>query len=173
MTLELFNQISQIVAAVGVIASLIFLAIQTRQNSRTMRAKASWDAQVSFAEINDELASGSQISQISFKAFSDPQSLTAFETYLFHRFMRSVLQRTEAQFALYTNGVLDVEVWRLRRSYAKSLMNNPIFLDIWRTEKANSMFTRAFIAEIDKSDVRESPAFLGVAAVDKSKNESL
>lgn len=164
MTLEQFNQIGEIVAAFGVIASLIFLAVQTRQNSRTMRAKAAWDAQTSFVEINDELSSGSRISEISFKVFTDPASLTPFERYLFHRFMRGVMQRTEAQYALYTNGVLGAEVWRLRRGYIKSLMNNAYMSDFWQAEKANSMFTRAFVAEIDKTDAQESPTFLGMPA---------
>ena len=53
MTLEELYYISQIVAAVAIFASLVYVAIQTRQNSRLMRAKAAWDAQTAIAEIND------------------------------------------------------------------------------------------------------------------------
>jgi hypothetical protein len=172
MTLEEIYYISQIVAAVAIFGSLVYVAIQSHQNGRMMRAKAAWDAENSFVEINDMLASGSVISQVMFKAFTDTQSLTAYEKNLVHRFMRGVLQRTEAQYALYTNGILDAEVWRLRRSYIKSLMNTPMVKEIWQAEKANSMFTRAFITEIDQAETRESPTFLGAPAPDAPKTNA-
>jgi hypothetical protein len=161
MTLEELYFISQIVAVVAIFGSLVYVAIQTRQNGRMMRAKAAWDAETSFAEINDTLSGGGPISELYYKAFTKPESLTDYERYLTHRFMRSVLQRTEAQFALYTNGVLDAEVWRLRSGYIKGSLNHPLLKEIWQAEKTNSMFTRAFIAEMEKSETNEVPGFLG------------
>ena len=161
MILEELYFISQIVAVIAIFGSLVYVAIQTRQNGRMMRAKAAWDAETSFAEINDMLSAGGPVSELFYKVFTKPESLNDYEKYLVHRFMRSVLQRTEAQFALYTNGVLDAEVWRLRSAYVRSTLNNPLLKEIWQTEKTNSMFTRAFIAEMDKIDAAEPPAFLG------------
>ena len=164
MTLEDINYIAQTVGVLAILASLVFVAIQTHQNGRTMRAQAVWDAQTSFVEINDMLAAGGKISEVSFKGFTDPDSLTPYERYLAHRLFRGVLQRAEAQYALYRNGILDAEVWRLRRGYIKSLMNYPHFAEVWQADKANSMFTRAFIAEIEPAEAREAPTFLGADA---------
>ncbi len=171
MTLEAIYYISQIVAVIAIFGSLVYVAIQTRQNGRMIRAKAAWDAQVSFAEINDKLAEGGSISELIFRSLTSPESLTDYERHLTHRFLRGVLQRTEAQYALYTNGVLDAEVWRLRRAYIKGLMNNPIFSEIWQADKGNSMFTRAFIAEMDKSEDRDAPKFLGAGTNERADKE--
>jgi len=93
MTLEDINYIAQTIGVLAILASVVFVAIQTRQNGRTMRAQAVWDAQNSFVEINDMLAAGGPISEVSFKGFTDPNSLTPYERYLLHRLFRGVLQR--------------------------------------------------------------------------------
>ena len=165
MTLEEIYYVGQTIAVVAIVGSLVFVAIQTRQNGRTLRAQAAWDAQASFAEINDMLAGGGPISEVSYKAFTAAETLSPYERYLMHRLMRGLLQRAEAQYALYASGVLDAEVWRLRRSYLRSLFTNPIVVEVWRAEKANSMFTSAFIAEIENAEARENPIFLGADAV--------
>jgi hypothetical protein len=164
VTLEAIYYIGQTIAVVAIVGSLVFVAIQTRQNTRTLRAQAAWDAQASFAEINDMLAAGGPISEVSYKALAAAESLSPYERYLMHRLMRGLLQRAEAQYALYANGVLDAEVWRLRRGYLRSLLGNALVDEIWRAEKANSMFTAAFIAEIENAVARENPIFLGADA---------
>jgi hypothetical protein len=130
-----------------------------------LRAQAAWDAQASFAELNDMLAAGGPISEVSYKAFTATETLSPYERYLMHRLMRGLLQRAEAQYALYANGVLDAEVWRLRRGYLRSLFSNSLVSEFWRVEKANSMFTAAFIAEIESAEAQEGPVFLGADAI--------
>lgn len=169
MTLENIYYIGQTIAVVAIVGSLVFVAIQTRQNGRTLRAQAAWDAQASFAELNDMLAGGGPISEVSYKAFTAAETLSPYERYLMHRLMRGLLQRAEAQYALYANGVLDAEVWRLRRDYLRSLFSNELVNEIWRVEKANSMFTGAFIAELEMADAQDGPIFLGVDASDAGK----
>jgi hypothetical protein len=172
MTLEDINYIAQTIGVVAILISLVFVAIQTRQNGRTMRAQAVWDAQNSFVEINDMLAGGGPISEVSFKGLTDPNSLTPYERYLMHRLLRGVLQRAEAQYALFTNGILDEEVWLLRRSWIKSLMAAPIFMEVWEADKANSMLTRAFIAEMEQAETRDAPTFLGAPAPKEANREA-
>ena len=169
MTLENIYYIGQTVAVVAILASLAMVAVQTRQNGRTMRAQAVWDAQTSFVEINDMLASGGRISEVSFKGFTDPGSLTPYERYLMHRLFRGVLQRAEAQYALYANGILNEEVWQLRRGYISSLMNYPLFVEVWQIDKANSMFTRAFVAEMEQAGIAGAPTFLGAPALQSTR----
>lgn len=91
MTLEEIYYISQIVAVIAIFGSLVYVVILTRQNGRMMRAKAAWDAEVSFIEINDTLASGGPMSELSYKAITKPESLTDYERYLMHRFLRGTL----------------------------------------------------------------------------------
>lgn len=89
-----------------------------------MRAKAIWDSQISFVSINETLAEGGTISDVMYRVLSDPDSLDPYERHLAHRFSRGFFQRVEAQFALYANGILDAEIWELRRGYAQALLDN-------------------------------------------------
>lgn len=162
MTLEELYYVSQIVAVVAIFGSLVYVAIQTRQNSQLIRAKAIWDAQTSIAEINDRLADGGPISQLNYKLVTNPDGLTGFETYQLHRHFRAVVMRTEAQFALHRNGILDAEVWHLRRRWFRGLLNYPTVMEIWQAEKANSVVTRAFIEEMETAAAADSAVLMGI-----------
>ncbi|MCX2979897.1 hypothetical protein EYC98_03360 [Halieaceae bacterium IMCC14734] len=153
---------AEVIGALAVLITLAYLAIQTRDNVRVMRSRAVWDAQVSFVEVNEILGNGGTVSELIYKVLSDPGELSAYEKYLAHRFCRGWFQRMEAQFALYSSGILDAEVWELRRGYAKAILNNPVMAEAWETDKGNSMFTKAFIASIDSVANTEAPGFLGV-----------
>lgn len=161
MTLEQISDVSQAVGAIAVVVTLVALILETRQNTKMMRATAVWDSQMSFVSINETLAEGGVLSDLAFRVFTAHEGLTPYERHLWHRYMRAVFQRVEAQFALYRSGVLDAEVWELRLSYTKSLLLNPLVAEIWRLEKGNSMLTKAFIAELEAAPADAPPVFMG------------
>lgn len=119
MNWDAIAAVAEMIGAVAVFITLIYLAIQTRDNVKVQRARAVWDAQVSFVEVNDMLADGGTVSELVFRSLSDPENLSAQEKYFMHRFARGWFQRMEAQFALYQAGILDAEVWKLRRGRRK------------------------------------------------------
>jgi len=153
---------AEVIGALAVLITLGYLAIQTRDNVRVMRSRAVWDAQVSFVEVNEVLGDGGTVSQLMYKALSETGELSSYEKYLAHRFCRGWFQRMEAQFALYSAGILDEEVWELRRGYAKAILNISVMAEAWEADKGNSMFTKAFIESIDSVTNTETPEFLGV-----------
>lgn len=74
----------------------------------------------------------------------------------------SFFQRVEAQFALYSNGILDSEVWQLRCSYAQALLENPVIRESWELDKRNPMFTQAFIRAIESTPRAKLAGFMAV-----------
>ena len=58
MNWEAIGAAAEIIGALAVIVTLIYLAIQTRDNVKILRARAAWDAQASFVEINENLGDG-------------------------------------------------------------------------------------------------------------------
>lgn len=82
MTLEQVSDVSQAIAAVAVVLSLVALILETRQNTKMMRATAVWDSQMSFVSINETLAEGGPLTALAFKVFTAPESLTPYETHL-------------------------------------------------------------------------------------------
>ncbi len=156
---------AEIIGAVAVFVTLIYLAIQTRDNVKVLRARAVWDAQVSFVEVNEILGDGGTVSELIYRSLTAPDNLSAYEEYLVHRFVRGWFQRMEAQFALYQAGILDDEVWQLRRGYAKAILEYPVIKRCWEMDMNNSMFTRAFIESIESTTQPRFSRFMGIDPV--------
>lgn len=162
MNWEAISAAAEVIGAGAVVITLVYLAIQTRDNVRIERARAVWDAQISFVEVNDMLADGGTVSQLVFESLSDPDGLSQKDRYLVHRFARAWFQRMEAQHALYRAGILEPEVWQLRLGYAKAILENAVFEEYWELDKRNSMFTKRFIAAIDGATITDFSGFLGI-----------
>jgi len=163
MNWDAIAAIAEVAGALAVLITLAYLAIQTRDNVKIMRSKAIWDAQVSFVEVNELLADGGVVAEVVYKAISKPDSLTDKEAYQLHRFNRGWFQRMEAQFALYKVGILDREIWELRRGYAQGMLSKAPFKEWWEIDKKNSMFTEDFIKSIDNQGQTVGISFMGVS----------
>jgi len=100
---------AEAIGAIAVLLTLVYLAIQTRDNVRVQKARAIWDAQQSFVEVNELLGDGGRVSDLVYKAAAGQKEFSDYEHYLLHRFVRGWFQRLEAQFALYRAGILDNE----------------------------------------------------------------
>ena len=165
MNWDAIGAVAELIGSAAVIITLLYLAIQTHNNGKVLRASAVVDAQMSYVAINEKLSDGGVISEIMFRTLSDPDGLTPYERYLLHRYLRAVFQRLEAQFALYTNGILDPEVWHLRRGYIMALMDkSQLIKESWELDKQNKMLTKAFIEEMDKAPHSGIAGFMGVNA---------
>jgi len=164
MNWDAIGSIAEVVGALAVLITLVYLAVQTRDNVKIMRSRAIWDAQVSFVEINEMLGDGGVVANVIYKAIKDPYRLTDHETYQVHRFCRAWFQRMEAQFALYRAGILDTEVWELRRGYAQGMLAMSPFKEWWELDKNNSMFTRAFIESMDNGGQAVDLKFMGISS---------
>ena len=162
MNWEAVSAAADVIGAGAVVITLIYLAIQTRDNVIVERARAVWDAQNSFVEVNDMLADGGPVSELVFVSLSDPDSLSEKDRYLVHRFARGWFQRMEAQYALYKAGILEPEVWQLRLGYVKAILDNTIFKEFWELDKKNSMFTKRFIEAIDGATFKGFSGFMGI-----------
>jgi len=162
MNWDALGSVAEAIGAIAVLLTLVYLAIQTRDNAKVLKARAVWDAQSSFVEVNEQLGDGGRVSELVYRALQADQEFTEYELYLLHRFLRGWMQRMEAQFALYQAGILDEEVWLLRKGYAKAVLNIPVLADSWQLDKENSMFTKAFVVAIESSEDGELAGFSGV-----------
>jgi hypothetical protein len=162
MDWDAVGALAEAIGAIAVLATLVYLGIQTRDNVRVQKARAIWDAQQSFVEVNELLGDGGVVSNLVYRAAAGADEFSEYEQYLLHRFVRGWFQRLEAQFALYRAGILDEEVWNLRRSYAKAMLGNPVLRTSWELDKGNSMFTAAFVDSIETSEESEISGFHGI-----------
>lgn len=163
MTLEEIYYISQIVAVVGIFASLIFVGIQLRQNSeqikantRSIKASAAFEGTHSWATTNETFAAN----------WSDNLLLTVLATYdpkktwndfsdvdrsrsaLVHR---ALFQKLEGLYFLFKYGNLDKAIWEARLNWAAGCIKLPFYRQWWEFEKTQGVWSGEFVAVIEKA----------------------
>ncbi len=150
--LQAYAAIGEIVSAVAVVVSILFLAYEIRENTEVMRATAA-------AESRDSLASSSDLilnfnnEMLDLMARTSQRTvslddLSAQDRFRMMSFQRSFFRRAEAQFFRYQAGLLDEEVWGTVRNRVVFNIANPVWREIWDRE-SKSVYTKAFIGEIE------------------------
>ena len=71
MNWDALGALEEVAGALAVLVTLVYLAVQTRDNVKVMRSRAVWDAQVSFVEVNEILGGDGTIATVVDKAFTD------------------------------------------------------------------------------------------------------
>jgi len=154
MTLEAIYFISQVIAAVALVVSIIFVGVQIRQNTRTTKAAAGFDAANSIASLNEQVWAN----------YSDERMLESLETYdpaknwddfpagiqvRMTLFNRTLLQKLEGAYFLHLYGGLDDDYWAKQRDWAASMIKLPFHATWWEQEKQDGLFSPVFIRAIE------------------------
>ena len=111
MSLEDLGNIGELVAAVGVIASLIYLALQIRQNTKAVRRSSHQSAVEGFTNVNSILLQDSEATQIVTTGLQHPEELDANELTRFERWVGSLLAHMENLFFQHRDGIIEIERW--------------------------------------------------------------
>ena len=112
MTLEEIGVLSQLVGTLGVIASLVFVGVQIRQNTKATRAQvhesitSGYQAAAQSVTTHAEVfARGIAATPESFSAFSEADKMTYFGVIF------GFFKHFENMHAQYENGYVDPESW--------------------------------------------------------------
>jgi hypothetical protein len=161
MTLETLYFLSQIIAALGVIASLVFVGLQVRQNTRATKASAAFEANNAVASLNEQL----------FANYSDERMVEGLKTYdptkgwddfplgvqtRMILFNRALFMKYEGAYYLHRYGGLSDGLWEARRDWAASMVNRPFHATWWEQEKIDGILSKEFIEVIEAA--RDSTA---------------
>ncbi len=111
MSLEQAAYLSQVIAAVGVFASLIFVGVQVRQNTRSQRVVAVDSLAAAIAAINVPAMESPAIGEALSKALQDWGSASREQRIIAHFFLFSFFKLHESAWYQRRNEVLDAEQW--------------------------------------------------------------
>ncbi len=123
MTLEEINSIGQTVAVVATFASLVFVGLQIRQNTRATRAASHNAVSDSLNEINRMFAENADLTKIWLVGMADRQALTEEERWRFDSTARAYMHVCETMFIQAGLGagdksVLHAEEEGIRQAFA-------------------------------------------------------
>ena len=112
MNWEAVGAIAELLGAIGVIISLVYLAIQIRQNTRSSRA-ATFQAVVSDAQrINALVIENEDIARLRRVGFVEPEKLNPDELVRFHRLLGTYFRFQDNLWQQRQNGTLDEDQYR-------------------------------------------------------------
>lgn len=148
MTLQDLGNLGELVGAIGVIVSLVYLAIQIRQNTRSVRAASFQEAVRDIIAITDTLAMDPELSRIYWKGLADFESLDADERRRFSSYFVSMFRRLENIVYQTRHGALEAGSWVGVRMTAMSLFARPGTRTWWA--QAEEFFSEDFRAYVER-----------------------
>lgn len=156
--------ISEIVGAVGVIATLAYLATQIRQNTNQLKGEAVISINDAEFDLDSELRSNPDLFSALIRGMSDWNSLTPKEQASTHLFFHSHTRWCETCFTLWSRGTLDEETYYSRERFLLSFLGNPSGGRIWWAHW-KIIFDPRFVVRIDQkfSDTANSESVIQTA----------
>jgi hypothetical protein len=153
MNLDDLGNIGEFVGAVGVIASLVYLALQIRQNTKSTRTAMYQAATRDMFDAADLIASDADLNSIWFRGNRDFDSLSREEKRRFAAYMFSLLRRYANALHQTNAGMIDGEWWVEASDSLEYTISHPGFQTWWK--EGQSLFPLEFREFIDQVGKRE------------------
>jgi hypothetical protein len=135
MDSDKINRWLTLAANIGVLAGIIFLAMELQQNNEILSAQARRDQLDARSAAGALVIANADLSMILFKA-SNGDTLTPFEEYRFGRWGYQVFRNWEWQYDEYLEGTLSEEDLPVI-GWAGQFRSHPMLQTVWAERKAN------------------------------------
>jgi len=112
MNWDAMGAIAEILGASAVFLSLIYLAIQTKSNTRALRSAAFHNVRESFSDVSLALAQDPAMASLVTRAIGSDPNLTDQEVISFNFLLTTFVRRGESAFFQSTEGALQMETWQ-------------------------------------------------------------
>ncbi len=111
MSIQDLGSVGELIAAIATLGTLVYLALQIKLNTKSMKSTVQQAITESMTEPFQEAAMG-DIPIIYMKAARNPEELTEEETAKFGFFLSSYLKRLEYAHAQFLAGFLEESTWK-------------------------------------------------------------
>ena len=149
MNWEAIGATGEIVGAIAVVVTLIYLAAQLRTNTTAINRSASQSIIQGRGEMSRFLASDPVLATLLWKGAADPDSLSADEWQRFYFIVNAIIRPIELGYLDYVEGRMSEEMWFGQDASIKYWMVQPGFQK-WLSEfgqTMNSLF-REYLAGV-------------------------
>jgi hypothetical protein len=147
MNWEAVGAIAELAGAIGVILSLIYLASQIRQNTRSLQASTFQSMHDSAVQRLLAVADNDGLADRYLQGMQDPSSLHGRERLQLDQFLQAMLRGFENYYYQHQKGLLEQELWVGYRESIRAAVSPPGFPPWW--SRARHMFSRNFAELID------------------------
>lgn len=149
MNWEAASAIAEWFGVILVVVSLGYVAIQIRQNTRTVRAATELDTGRQWSEFHARVAHSRDMADIWDKGLTDPADLTANEKRKFVWLVAEYLFLVESLYRQRQLGFLGHDSWNQHQSAVAGLLLHPVLESWWNS--GVSPYSPEFKAAIDSA----------------------
>ena len=125
MTIQDLGSIGEFVAAIATLITLVYLAIQIRQNSRTLRVTAYQSFNQAGNQALAAIAQGPSPAETFTKGFPDIHALSPPESFQFITLVVALFNTFQTSYFQHRDGVFPDDLWRRQRGVARWWMSQP------------------------------------------------
>ena len=140
--MEAFGFVVQLLSAISIVASLVYLAVQIRENIRSMRRAATLDITRGLNDLGRYFLEKPDLAELYLKALGQPQELTAAERFRFERLMTHTFSSLQMAHEYHEDGLLGDETFEAYRQGVLQLLDSPAVMEWW--EREGHSFSQSF-----------------------------
>jgi hypothetical protein len=147
--LEALGNLGDFIGGIAVIATLAYLAVQVRQNTRLLRATALSASSAANVSFNHLLGGDPAVARVFQVGLEDFGVLSEEEQRQFLQLLRGLVTSYEHRFQQHALGMIEEEIWQRQRTSLKSMLSSP-HLAVW-WEHRKSAFDPTFVENLDRA----------------------
>jgi len=147
MNWEAIGAVGEVIGAIGVIATLGYLSVQIRHNTRAMRAQSVAEVTKSLKSEIDLLAQGHDILSVIIKTQAG-EPLDPRELMILDLFMTQAIVSRQNEFLQHQQGLLDDEVL-ISMQHALVLLLSPPTARNWWVQEGSRMVSAKFARYVE------------------------
>jgi len=134
--LEEYALIAEIVSAIAIVASLVFVGVQIQHNSRISQVNAYQELSTQIMNLNVVNAANKDLSELVYKAIQG-QKVNEVETFRLTQVFIPVIRHGDMAFLQYQQGYITKAQFDGTLGPFRAVMNAPVFKHSWEVMKPN------------------------------------
>ncbi len=136
---EAISAIGQLVGALAVVISLIYLARQVRSNAGETRRAAMRSTLDSLNRFTQQITEHADLAELRDRGFDDFESLKGSDRTRFNAYMHAVFRTIEDVYYQHLEGHLDPRLWRGLEAVVRNINACPGVQAWWRSHRICSV----------------------------------
>ncbi|MCP5347657.1 MAG: hypothetical protein R3F41_19080 [Gammaproteobacteria bacterium] len=153
MNWDAIGAIGEIVGAIGVIATLAYLAIQIRQNTKSLEIQSFENGVSEANSIRLKIAENNALTELYLAGLADPKSLSDIDREKFRLVISAVVDVLNVQFNKKDLNILNQDTWQGAFATAQRIMSAPG--GRWYFEHYESSISSSRFRELLRDMLRE------------------
>ena len=149
MTLESVYFVTQIIAALAVVASLLYVGVQLKQNTQAIRAAAVQSMAATVATNATNIASNPQNAALFRRGLTDYAELSDIDRAQFVQLMNGIFLSQDSIFWLYREGSFPEELWQRELGGLCAWLGTPGGKSAWEEAHLSKPFRQHVDQNID------------------------